>query len=240
MGKAAAARAGRRLRAAGAPGLGRIRTGLSGARPSPRARSGPQGAASFAHAGSGSGRAIPPRSAARRPAQPSEHREHFRYRRAVGAPVVHDGADRRAESGAARRARRVRCRSTRSLRLLREALSALAHAHGSGLVHRDIKPENMLIDAGREACRSPTSGWRWRLRGKVRRGDEPERNAAVREPGAAAGRAGGPAVGPLQPRGGGLLRPARHPAVLRGSPPSRSWQSKPRINFRRRRDCATT
>jgi serine/threonine protein kinase len=33
------------------------------------------------------------------------------------------------------------------LRLLREALSALAHAHGSGLVHRDIKPENMLIDA---------------------------------------------------------------------------------------------
>lgn len=32
------------------------------------------------------------------------------------------------------------------LRLLREALSALAHAHGSGLVHRDLKPENMLID----------------------------------------------------------------------------------------------
>jgi eukaryotic-like serine/threonine-protein kinase len=33
----------------------------------------------------------------------------------------------------------------RTLRMLREALSALAHAHGSGLVHRDIKPENMLI-----------------------------------------------------------------------------------------------
>ncbi len=31
------------------------------------------------------------------------------------------------------------------LRILREALSALAHAHGSGLIHRDIKPENMLI-----------------------------------------------------------------------------------------------
>ena len=34
----------------------------------------------------------------------------------------------------------------KTLRLLREALSALAHAHGSGLVHRDIKPENLLID----------------------------------------------------------------------------------------------
>jgi serine/threonine-protein kinase len=32
------------------------------------------------------------------------------------------------------------------LRLLREALSALAHAHSVGLVHRDIKPENMLLE----------------------------------------------------------------------------------------------
>ena len=31
------------------------------------------------------------------------------------------------------------------LRVLREGLSALAHAHGVGLVHRDIKPENLLI-----------------------------------------------------------------------------------------------
>ena len=31
------------------------------------------------------------------------------------------------------------------LRILREGLSALAHAHGLGLVHRDIKPENLLI-----------------------------------------------------------------------------------------------
>jgi serine/threonine-protein kinase len=35
----------------------------------------------------------------------------------------------------------------RVLRLLREALSALAHAHGTGLVHRDLKPENMLLEA---------------------------------------------------------------------------------------------
>ena len=34
----------------------------------------------------------------------------------------------------------------RVLRLLREALPALAHAHASGLVHRDIKPENMLTE----------------------------------------------------------------------------------------------
>jgi serine/threonine-protein kinase len=34
----------------------------------------------------------------------------------------------------------------RVLRLLREALSALGHAHSVGLVHRDIKPENMLIE----------------------------------------------------------------------------------------------
>ncbi|HPF61658.1 MAG TPA: serine/threonine-protein kinase [Gemmatimonadales bacterium] len=32
------------------------------------------------------------------------------------------------------------------LRLLREALSALGHAHALGLVHRDIKPENMLLE----------------------------------------------------------------------------------------------
>jgi serine/threonine protein kinase len=34
----------------------------------------------------------------------------------------------------------------RLLRLLREALSALSHAHGIGLVHRDIKPENLLFE----------------------------------------------------------------------------------------------
>jgi serine/threonine-protein kinase len=34
----------------------------------------------------------------------------------------------------------------KAVRLLFEALSALEHAHGLGLVHRDIKPENMLLE----------------------------------------------------------------------------------------------
>lgn len=34
----------------------------------------------------------------------------------------------------------------RVLRLLREGLSGLAHAHGTGLVHRDVKPENLLFE----------------------------------------------------------------------------------------------
>ncbi|MEP7326036.1 MAG: serine/threonine-protein kinase [Gemmatimonadota bacterium] len=38
------------------------------------------------------------------------------------------------------------------LRLLREALSALAQAHGLGLVHRDIKPENMLTEPDGSLC----------------------------------------------------------------------------------------
>jgi len=34
----------------------------------------------------------------------------------------------------------------RVVRLMREGLSALSHAHGTGLVHRDIKPENLLFE----------------------------------------------------------------------------------------------
>jgi serine/threonine-protein kinase len=34
----------------------------------------------------------------------------------------------------------------KTVRLLRESLSALAQAHSSGLVHRDLKPENMLLE----------------------------------------------------------------------------------------------
>ncbi len=53
----------------------------------------------------------------------------------------------------------------RVLRLLREALSALAHAHGFGLVHRDIKPENLLI-AGDGSLHITDFGLALALRGK--------------------------------------------------------------------------
>jgi serine/threonine-protein kinase len=51
------------------------------------------------------------------------------------------------------------------LRLLREGLSALAHAHGFGLVHRDIKPENLLI-AGDGSLQIKDFGLALALRGK--------------------------------------------------------------------------
>lgn len=36
----------------------------------------------------------------------------------------------------------------RMIRMLRESLSALQHAHAGGVIHRDLKPENILIQEG--------------------------------------------------------------------------------------------
>ena len=109
---------------------------------------------------------------------------------------------------------RARCPLDQVLRLLREALSALAHAHGLGLVHRDIKPENMLIASGREPADH-------RLRagagasGKVRGRHQSERNTPVCQSRAAPRGAGGPALRPLQPGRGRVLRPAGAAAIPR-------------------------
>jgi serine/threonine-protein kinase len=55
------------------------------------------------------------------------------------------------------------------LRLLREALSALGHAHALGLVHRDIKPENMLLESD-GSLRITDFGLALALRGDARFG----------------------------------------------------------------------
>lgn len=63
----------------------------------------------------------------------------------------------------------------RTTRLLGEALAALEHAHGLGLVHRDLKPENMLLDAdGR--LRITDFGLALALRGESRFGGATSRS----------------------------------------------------------------
>jgi serine/threonine-protein kinase len=57
----------------------------------------------------------------------------------------------------------------RVLRILREGLSALSHAHGTGLVHRDIKPENLLFERN-NSLRITDFGLAIALRGQGRFG----------------------------------------------------------------------
>src|SRR5207302_859344 len=71
----AAARPGRRLRAARGNRRGRIRAGVSGARPRARARRGDQGPPPVAHRRCHRDRALPPRGAARGAAAAPEHRQ---------------------------------------------------------------------------------------------------------------------------------------------------------------------
>jgi hypothetical protein len=51
------------------------------------------------------------------------------------------------ETLAHRMAREGRLQAREGVRILRELLAALGHAHRSGVIHRDLKPANVLLDA---------------------------------------------------------------------------------------------
>ncbi len=69
----------------------------------------------------------------------------------------------------------------RVVRLMLEALDALAHAHAQGLVHRDIKPENVLIDGVDGAVRIADFGLALAFQGPDRFGGASSSRAGTPE-----------------------------------------------------------
>lgn len=63
----------------------------------------------------------------------------------------------------------------RVMRMLREGLSALIHAHATGLVHRDLKPENMLTEVD-GTLRITDFGLALAIRGEARFGGATSRS----------------------------------------------------------------
>ncbi len=94
-------------------------------------------------------RALPPRSAGRRAAQPPEHRVDLRFRRGRGRLVHRDGVRQGPRAQGVLRCATSASRRPTSCASWRRSWRALDYSHRQGVIHRDIKPANIfLLDDG--------------------------------------------------------------------------------------------
>src|SRR5207247_1771314 len=181
----------------------------------PRARPGTgagrrdEGAAPRPHRGPRSGGAVPARGAAGGAVAAPQHSRHLRHHGGRGLAGVRDGARPRPQPRPAGAATGTALGGPDEPPGRRGAVGPGARPRPRSRAPRPQAREHA------DRARRPTSdhGLRARpgaaRRGALRRRDVAQRNAAVRGAGAAPGRAGGPARGPVLARRRGLLRLAR-------------------------------
>src|SRR5437773_11182032 len=215
---AAAPRPGRRLRAARGDRRRWIRPRVSRAGSGPGAGSGDQGAAPVTDRGPRRRRALPARGAARGAAAPPQHREHLRHRATGGAAMVHDGARPRRQPRASHRGARPLAGGPRRPAPRRSALGAGTSARAGPGAPRPEARERAARARWPRAHHRLRPGARAARRRPVRRRHVPQRDAAVRQPRAAARREGHAAHRSVFARGRGLLR-AAGAAPVRGADP---------------------